>query len=254
MSNLFHAESNMELVYEEKEILHSLREFLLVVEEEILGLRGGFDTFEGCCNLWVQNMLSYAKEAYNSIEVGNFISLAMMARCMLENCVCGVYIHRFEEQRLWEKWFISSAIARQTEACNLTSNTDVQRRLEESVKVLYEERGVIDWEVKNKYGWTAPVVGKKQPNFRELCEFSDLFDPYVYKDFRRLCDYCHGTQAFGKIYRFTFVNTYLYLIFVLVRYFQLSVEEMRRGYLSERYLMSKERLAKVLNKRMELSV
>ncbi len=229
----FAQEDNLELVFEEQEKLETIYRLLQSADQYIQRLKGRFDTYEGCRYLWIQNIMKYAKEAYNSAKIGNFISLAIMERCIIENYVCACFIQRYEKERLWEKWFISSIIS----SCNMlyksTKDNQKQEEIQKYIDELCRDRGIsIDWDVRSEYGWTSAVLKKKKPTFYDLCEFVDLD---IYKDYRMLCDFCHGVNAVNKIYRFTFVETYLNLLSMLVLYVQKSIKELIEDSLDQNY-------------------
>lgn len=135
--------------------------------------------------------------------------------------------------RLWEKWFISSMITKCNMLYKLTKNNQKQEEIQGFIDELCCDRGIsIDWNVKSEYGWTSVVLKKQKPTFYDLCEFVDLD---IYKDYRMLCDFCHGVNAANKMYRFTFVDTYFNLLCILVLYVQRSTEELIEDCLDENY-------------------
>lgn len=230
--------SNCELVCEESEILESIYELLLVIEKIIHGLDGNFGTYEGCCILWIKNIINYAKEAFNSAQLGNFVSFAMMQRSIVENYVCACFIKRYKEERLWEKWFVSSMASSSYMLNKLTGNKGKYERAQLDIDKFCVELGVsIDWDVKSTYGWTSEILKKKRPTFLDLC---NNINSNYYKDYRWLCDYAHGVTAINKIYRFTFIESYMYLLTTFVLYIQRSVEELIVDVVDQSYWNQKQ--------------
>lgn len=229
----FWEEENLEIVYDEEEKLKIIYEILQSIDAKVQILKGGFDTYEGSCNLWIKNIMNYAKEAYNSIQIGNFISLAIMMRCIVENYVCACFVKRYKDERLWEKWFISSMVADKDMLYKSNNDKQKQEKAQKEIDGFCNEIGItINWNTKDSYGWTSEILKKKKPNFFNLCEF---INPSIYKDYRYLCNYCHGINAINKVYRFTFYETYLNLLSILVLYVQRSAEELVGDLLDQTY-------------------
>ena len=234
----FFEESNCELVYEEQKILELIHELIRVIDKTVQGLDSNFDTYEGCCNLWIKNIMCYAKEAFNSIQLGNFVSFAMMQRCIMENYVCACYVKRYEEEKLWEKWFVSSMISTSDMLNKVTGDKGKYKQLQLNIEEFCAEVGVsVNWDVKGTYGWTSEVINKKRPTFFDLC---DNINSSYYKDYRWLCDYAHGVTAINKIYRFTFVESYISLLTTFVLYIQRSVEELIDDVVDQSYWNQKQ--------------
>lgn len=193
------------------------------MDENLLLWCGNFDTYEGCCMMWAKNIINYAKEAYNSVQIGNFVSFAMMQRCIVENYVCACFIKRYEEERLWEKWFLSSMQSSLNLAKKLSGRGDKYEKVQMNINDLCHEKDMPEvCDLKSSYGWTSEIIKKKKPTFFDLCEY---IDKSIYNDYQWLCDFSHGVNAVNKTYRFTFVESYMNLITNFVLYFQKSFEE-----------------------------
>lgn len=232
----FFDELNCELVCEEQEIIKIVYELLVVIDRTVQGLDGNFDTYEGCCNLWLKNIINYTKEAFNSVQLGNFVSFAMMQRCIVENYVCACFIKRYKDERLWEKWFVSSMVSTSFMLNKLSKNK--YQHLQLNIDEFCNEAGIsVDWDVKATYGWTSEIIKKRRPTFFDLC---DNINPSYYNDYRFLCDYAHGVNAINKTYRFTFVESYIHLITTFVLYIQRSVEELQDDITDQAYWKKKQ--------------
>ncbi len=229
----FHNEYNLEVVYDEMEKLKVIYKLLEIIDVKIQKLEGNFDTYEGSCNLWIQNIVNYAKEAYNNAQIGNFVSFAIMQRCIIENYVCACFIKRFKKERLWEKWFISSMASTSDMVQKFTRDTQIQIKAQSEVNEFLDKISITkNWDMKASYGWTSEILKKKNPSFYDFCKF---IDPSIYRDYRLLSDFSHGVNAINKTYRFTFVDTYLNLLSTLVMYVQKSTEELVGELLDESY-------------------
>lgn len=236
--NFFFEGSNLELVYEEKKLLELVYELILCIDTNLSTLSGNFDTYEGCCIIWAKNIVTYAKEAYNSAQIGNFISFAMMQRCIVENYVCACFIKRYEEERLWEKWFLSSMTSTSNLLKKLTGRVDKHEQFRVEIDELCYERDIsIEYDLKATYGWTSEIIKKKKPTFFDLCEY---IDKSIYDDYRWLCDFSHGVNAINKVYRFTFVQSYMHLLMKFVLYLQRSFEELLDDIADQSYWKQKQ--------------
>lgn len=236
--DFFCEEANLELVYEEKKLLKLVYELIVSIETSLPKVGGNFDSYEGCCIIWAQNIVMYAKEAYNSARIGNFISFAMMQRCIVENYVCACFIKRYEEERVWQKWFLYSMISTSNLLRKSNGKVADNEQFQIDFNELYHESGISDeCDLKAAYGWTSDIINKKRPTFFDLCEY---IDKSIYNDYRWLCDFSHGVNAVNKVYRFTFVESYIHLITNFVLYLQRSFEELLGDKADQSYWQKKQ--------------
>ena len=236
--NIFFEESNLELVYEEKKLLKLVYELIVSIEANIPMSGGNFDTYEGCCIIWARNIVTYAKEAYNNAQIGSFISFAMMQRCIVENYVCACFIKRYKEEKLWKKWFLSSMTSTSNLMKKLTGRVDKYEQFQIDIDELYHESDIsAECDLNSAYGWTSEIIKKKKPTFFDLCEY---IDKSIYNDYRWLCDFSHGVNAINKVYRFTFVHSYINLLTNFVLYLQRSFEELLDDIEDQSYWKQKQ--------------
>lgn len=227
---LFSNPENLEFPMDEEELMELLRDYLEEIDN-LLAADGdtmsGVNDYDSVCRLWMENLQTYAKEAFDNLLIGNLYSMSIILRTIVENKIYFLYIRKFREEELWKNWLVFSHL-KMLRSIGKASDSECrllfQRVLEE-----YElkEKEFSDY-LKNEkevydYQWLRPVFQGKRLNFRELCRH--LGQEETYEDYRQLCNYTHGQNLYMKIGTFTFYNTIIHKIVILVECMMHCAEE-----------------------------
>lgn len=199
----------MEAVYDFKELLNKIKEYILLLEEYIDEERflHKTETYEETCFLFKKAIVEYAKEGFNCILTGSFYAVNMINRSMIENYVCYYLVTKHRDLELWKYYRIHSYFVKMYQHDNIKLQLD--NRFNAILKNYDIDKSILNTkDFRRNYGWTF-LLGKNL-SFRDLAE---SVDSTLYEDFKFLSDYSHGVSLLQKQGTFTFYQTILPMYF-----------------------------------------
>lgn len=230
---------NLECCMEHQELLDLLYELLQELNH-IAGkhfFESGTQNKKQVENMWLHNLLTYAAECYNSAAAGNFFSLAIVLRTMVENYIYAYYIKRDKKNLLWKRWLLQSHI----QALHSLNSDNTQQAEHELAAICQAfgfpyDKAMCDSFIRHDKEWLRPAAGD---NSRlTMAELSGPIDSKISKDYRKLCGYSHGGRLYKKSMPFAFYDSFLFLLCVLLDYTADTADLfIPRNYCTNRYRM-----------------
>ena len=214
---------NMEFWYDEREIMKMLHHYLIQCGQ-LLPMPEKFSgeiDYKNILYIWIRNLYGYGKEAFNNLLVGNMYSYATINRTLIENYIYFLYIHKYREEELWKDWYIYSQITIM-QSYQLADREQLQNMLENMLEDMIRDMGedpdryLKDRRIRDN-AWLVKVFpGKKVSDINMYVLCSHIHKPDLYKEYQVLCNFTHGQNFYIKSNPFTFYNSIIYMMTLLL--------------------------------------